>query len=469
MPDDRTIVVERFRDEIGDWRVAVLSPFGGQVHAPWALARRGPHARALRHRRPGHARRRRHRVPPARPRARRRRSPRIGRSCSTRTLDPDEVDDLVTERDRRLRAVRRRASASARPAPCCCPAAAPTGASRCGSSASAPPQLLEVASQYPTFPIVLEAVRECVQDVFDVPGPRRPDARHRARAGSRSSTSRSTPAVAVRQVAAVRLRRAVPLRGRLARSPSAGPPRWPSTRACSPSCSARARGWRCATCSTPSRGPHRGRAPAAHARARRPATPRTSPTCSACSARCRSTTSWPVPRGHRPATPSRPGSPGSTAPAGSSRCGVAGDDRWAAIEDAARLRDALGRVAAARACRRPSSSRCRPARRPRRAATPAPTGRSTPPRSRRACGRRSGGRPRRPAPARLRRTGRRGRAAAHRERRWPRSRVLRRRGAAPAAPSVARRAARTRSSRSPSPTSPASCRSGRASAEGCGA
>ena len=38
MPDDRTIVVERFRDEIGDWRVCVLSPFGGRVHAPWALA-----------------------------------------------------------------------------------------------------------------------------------------------------------------------------------------------------------------------------------------------------------------------------------------------------------------------------------------------------------------------------------------------------------------------------------------------
>ena len=36
VPDDRTIVVERFRDEIGDWRVCVLSPFGAQVHAPWA-------------------------------------------------------------------------------------------------------------------------------------------------------------------------------------------------------------------------------------------------------------------------------------------------------------------------------------------------------------------------------------------------------------------------------------------------
>ena len=38
MPSDRTIVVERFRDEIGDWRLCVLSPFGGRVHAAWALA-----------------------------------------------------------------------------------------------------------------------------------------------------------------------------------------------------------------------------------------------------------------------------------------------------------------------------------------------------------------------------------------------------------------------------------------------
>ena len=38
MPSDRTIVIERFRDEIGDWRVCVLTPFGGRVHAPWALA-----------------------------------------------------------------------------------------------------------------------------------------------------------------------------------------------------------------------------------------------------------------------------------------------------------------------------------------------------------------------------------------------------------------------------------------------
>src|SRR5262249_54677925 len=38
VPSDETIVVERFRDEIGDWRVCVLSPFGGRVHAAWGLA-----------------------------------------------------------------------------------------------------------------------------------------------------------------------------------------------------------------------------------------------------------------------------------------------------------------------------------------------------------------------------------------------------------------------------------------------
>src|SRR6202011_4627180 len=38
LPTDRQLVVERFRDELGDWRIAVLSPFGARVHAPWALA-----------------------------------------------------------------------------------------------------------------------------------------------------------------------------------------------------------------------------------------------------------------------------------------------------------------------------------------------------------------------------------------------------------------------------------------------
>src|SRR4030095_11496909 len=38
VPDDRTIVIERFRDEIGDWRICILSPFGPPLPAPWAMA-----------------------------------------------------------------------------------------------------------------------------------------------------------------------------------------------------------------------------------------------------------------------------------------------------------------------------------------------------------------------------------------------------------------------------------------------
>ena len=38
IPDNRTLLVERIRDELGDWRICVLSPFGGRVHAPWAMA-----------------------------------------------------------------------------------------------------------------------------------------------------------------------------------------------------------------------------------------------------------------------------------------------------------------------------------------------------------------------------------------------------------------------------------------------
>jgi ATP-dependent Lhr-like helicase len=38
VPDDRTIVIERCRDELGDWRVCLLSPLGGRVMAPWSMA-----------------------------------------------------------------------------------------------------------------------------------------------------------------------------------------------------------------------------------------------------------------------------------------------------------------------------------------------------------------------------------------------------------------------------------------------
>jgi len=38
VPDERTIVIERFRDELGDWRLCILTPFGARIHAPWAMA-----------------------------------------------------------------------------------------------------------------------------------------------------------------------------------------------------------------------------------------------------------------------------------------------------------------------------------------------------------------------------------------------------------------------------------------------
>ena len=90
VPDDRTIVVERFRDELGDWRVAVHSPFGAQVHAPWALATERAAARALRRRRPGHAHRRRHRRCGC-PRPTRSPPPELA------VFDADEVEPLVTD------------------------------------------------------------------------------------------------------------------------------------------------------------------------------------------------------------------------------------------------------------------------------------------------------------------------------------------------------------------------------------
>ena len=63
LPTDRTVVVERFRDEIGDWRIAILSPLGGRVHAPWAMAINQSLRRPLRAQPRRDLERRRHLVP----------------------------------------------------------------------------------------------------------------------------------------------------------------------------------------------------------------------------------------------------------------------------------------------------------------------------------------------------------------------------------------------------------------------
>ena len=73
LPSERTIVLERFRDEIGDWRLCVLSPYGGRVHAAWALALSARMHEQLRRRGRRDRGRRRDRAAPARPRRGRRR------------------------------------------------------------------------------------------------------------------------------------------------------------------------------------------------------------------------------------------------------------------------------------------------------------------------------------------------------------------------------------------------------------
>ena len=251
MPDDRTIVVERFRDELGDWRVVgALAVRRAGARAVGARRRR-PAARAVRRRRAGHARRRRHRAAAARPRVRRRPVRRRGRA----------IADLVAARARRgrrpghrarsaARRCSRRGSASAPRARCCCPGAARTGASRCGSSGSGPPSCSRSPASTPSFPIVLETVRECLQDVFDVPG-LVALMRDRGRAPVRRRRGRDADAVAVRPQPAVRLRRRSSSTRATRRWPSGAPPPSRSTRPCWPSCSAGARAPRCATCSTP--------------------------------------------------------------------------------------------------------------------------------------------------------------------------------------------------------------------------
>jgi ATP-dependent Lhr-like helicase len=195
VPDDRTIVVERFRDELGDWRVAVHSPFGAQVHAPWALCvaarmreRFGVDVQAM-HGDDGIV----FRLPdiefdadarPTETRSTETRSATSGsagsRSTGSRSgiglelmsliaLDADDVHDLVTTEigGSALFAARFRECAARA---LLLPRRRPDRRQALWQQRQRSAQLLTVASQYASFPIILETVRECVQDVFDVPG-----------------------------------------------------------------------------------------------------------------------------------------------------------------------------------------------------------------------------------------------------------------------------------------------------------
>ncbi|MFD4576426.1 ATP-dependent helicase [Streptomyces sp. NPDC058417] len=183
VPDDRTIVVERFRDELGDWRVVVHSPFGAQVHAPWALAlgaklseRYGMDAQVM-HADDGIVLR----LPDAdlmgldlldqEP-------TKAGREYDAEqapvgaadvVFDKGEVDQVVTDQvgGSALFASRFRECAARA---LLLPRRTPGRRTPLWQQRQRAAQLLEVASEYGSFPIVLEAVRECLQDVFDVPG-----------------------------------------------------------------------------------------------------------------------------------------------------------------------------------------------------------------------------------------------------------------------------------------------------------
>jgi ATP-dependent helicase Lhr and Lhr-like helicase len=159
VPSDLTVVVERFRDEIGDWRVCVLSPFGGRVHAPWAMALRArlrdslgldvqslwsddgialhfPDAD----------------TPPP---------------LADLLLEPDEIEDLLLGElaQSALYGARFRENAARA---LLIPRRRPGQRTPLWQQRLKAQSLLQVARRYPQFPIVLETYRECLQDVFDL-------------------------------------------------------------------------------------------------------------------------------------------------------------------------------------------------------------------------------------------------------------------------------------------------------------
>ena len=161
VPDDRTLVLERFRDELGDWRVVLHSPYGDRVHAPWALAI----SARLRERYGGMDVQALHtddgiiiRVPDSDE------PPPAGIAL----LDPDEIGEIITAEvgGSALFASRFRECAARA---LLLPRRQPGRRTPLWQQRQRSAQLLEIASQFPGFPITLETVRECLQDVFDVP------------------------------------------------------------------------------------------------------------------------------------------------------------------------------------------------------------------------------------------------------------------------------------------------------------
>lgn len=161
VPTDRTLIVERFRDELGDWRVILHSPYGLRVHAPWASAIslrlqaelgldgattasddgiivRLPDTDD---------------EPPG---------------ASVFLIDADDIEQLVTDAlaNSSLFASRFRECASRA---LLLPRRDPGRRAPLWQQRQRSAQLLAVAARFPDFPIILETVRECLQDVYDLP------------------------------------------------------------------------------------------------------------------------------------------------------------------------------------------------------------------------------------------------------------------------------------------------------------
>jgi ATP-dependent Lhr-like helicase len=160
VPDDRTIVVERVRDELGDWRVCVLTPFGSRIHIPWAMAvaariraAGGPEAETL-----------------------------WGDDGFVLrfpdTDEPPDSDWILVESAEAMQLVLRQLGSTALFAgrfreaagrALLLPRRRADQRSPLWQLRKRSYDLLSVASRYPQFPLLLEAYRECLRDVFDMP------------------------------------------------------------------------------------------------------------------------------------------------------------------------------------------------------------------------------------------------------------------------------------------------------------
>ena len=160
VPSDRTVVVERFRDEIGDWRLCILTPFGARIHAPWALALAARFRDSLGlevqsiwsddgialHLPDADA-------PPP---------------IDDILISPEDIEEIVVQEvgQSALFGARFRENAARA---LLIPRRRPDQRTPLSQQRLKAQGLLQVARRYGSFPIILETYRECLQDVFDLP------------------------------------------------------------------------------------------------------------------------------------------------------------------------------------------------------------------------------------------------------------------------------------------------------------